>query len=169
MSWRQELSVIFLSWRDCPSGPRPPHYRGFIIILRHTTLRRTPLDEWSAQRTDLYLATHKTHRRQTYMPPAGLESTIPASERPQAHPLDRNLHFHSRFVICSAEGRLIIVVKQLIPGYPLRYITYITHAKNRIVNISYKTFYKFVLVLFSLSFCYIMNLKRRTFCNVCKL
>ena len=26
-------------------GSRPPHYRGFTIILRHTTLGRTPLDE----------------------------------------------------------------------------------------------------------------------------
>jgi hypothetical protein len=28
-----------------PSGPGPPHYRGFMITLRHTTLGRTPLDE----------------------------------------------------------------------------------------------------------------------------
>jgi len=28
-----------------PSGPMPPHYRGFMITLRHTTLGRTPLDE----------------------------------------------------------------------------------------------------------------------------
>jgi hypothetical protein len=27
------------------SGPQPPHYRGFTITLRHTTLGRTPLDE----------------------------------------------------------------------------------------------------------------------------
>jgi len=32
-------------WRNSPSGPRPPHYRGFMITLRHTTLGRTPLDE----------------------------------------------------------------------------------------------------------------------------
>jgi len=30
------------------SGPRPTHYRGFMIALRHTTLGRNPLDEWSA-------------------------------------------------------------------------------------------------------------------------
>jgi hypothetical protein len=30
-----------------PSGPGRPHYRGFTITLRHTTLGRTPLDEWS--------------------------------------------------------------------------------------------------------------------------
>jgi len=28
-----------------PSGPRPPHYRGFTITLRHTALGRTSLDE----------------------------------------------------------------------------------------------------------------------------
>jgi len=30
------------------------HYRGFTITLRHTTLGRTPLDEWSALRRDLH-------------------------------------------------------------------------------------------------------------------
>jgi hypothetical protein len=44
-----------------PSGPRPPHCRGFTITLRHTTLGRTPLDEWSARRRDLYLTTHNIH------------------------------------------------------------------------------------------------------------
>jgi hypothetical protein len=28
-----------------PWGPRPPHYLGFTITLRHTTVGRTPLDE----------------------------------------------------------------------------------------------------------------------------
>jgi hypothetical protein len=27
-----------------PSGPGPPHYRDFMITLRHTTVGRTPLD-----------------------------------------------------------------------------------------------------------------------------
>jgi hypothetical protein len=43
-----------------PSVPRPPPYRGFTITLRHTTLRRTPLDEWSTRRRDLYLTTNNT-------------------------------------------------------------------------------------------------------------
>jgi hypothetical protein len=51
-----------------PGGLGPPHYRGFTITLRHTTLGRTPLDEWSARRTDLYLTRHNTHKRQTSMP-----------------------------------------------------------------------------------------------------
>jgi hypothetical protein len=32
-------------WLDSPSGPRPPHYQGITITLRHTTVGRTPLDE----------------------------------------------------------------------------------------------------------------------------
>ena len=72
-----------------PIGPRPPHYREFMITLTYTTLGRTPLDEWSVRRRDLYLTTHNTHNRQTSMPPVGFEPTIPASERPQTHALDR--------------------------------------------------------------------------------
>jgi hypothetical protein len=64
-----------------PSGPGPSHYRGFTITLRHTTLRRTPLDQWSARRRDLYLTIHNTHKRQTSMPPARLEPTIAATVR----------------------------------------------------------------------------------------
>jgi hypothetical protein len=56
--------------------------------VRHTTVGRTPLDEGPARRRDLYL-THNTHKRQTSMPPVGFEPTIPASERPKTHALDR--------------------------------------------------------------------------------
>jgi hypothetical protein len=46
--------------------------RGFTITdLRHTKLGRTLLDEGPARRRDLYLTTHKTHNRQTSMPPVG--------------------------------------------------------------------------------------------------
>jgi hypothetical protein len=73
---------IFLSFfsngSTAPWGPRPPHYRGFTIThIRQTTLGRTPLDEGPARRRDLYLTTHNTHKRQTSMPLAGFEPTIP--------------------------------------------------------------------------------------------
>jgi hypothetical protein len=72
-----------------PSGSGP-HYQGFMITLRHTAVGRTPLDGWSARRRDLYLTTHNTHNRQTTdMLPVRFEPTIPASERPQTHALDR--------------------------------------------------------------------------------
>jgi len=51
-------------WYDSPSWLGSPHYRGFMIELRHTTFGRTPLDEWSARRRDLYL-TQNTHNRRT--------------------------------------------------------------------------------------------------------
>jgi hypothetical protein len=57
-------------------------FRGFTITLRHTTLGRTPLDEGPVRRRDLYLTKHNTHKRQTSMPEAGFEPTIPVSERP---------------------------------------------------------------------------------------
>jgi len=83
------LGCFFVPWRNSRSGQRPSHYRGFTTTLRHTALGRTPLDELSARRRDLYLTTHNTHNRQTSMPPAGFEPTIPASERPHIHALDR--------------------------------------------------------------------------------
>ena len=76
---------IYLS----PSMPEPPHHhRRFAITLRHNTLThntfsRTPLDEWSVRRRDLYVTTCNTHNRQIYMPPAGFEPTISVGERPQ--------------------------------------------------------------------------------------
>jgi hypothetical protein len=80
---------FFFQWLDIPSGPSPPHCRGFTITLRHTILGRTPLDEWSARRRNLYLTTHNTHKIQTSVPPVGFEPAILASGRPQTHVLDR--------------------------------------------------------------------------------
>ena len=60
----------------------------FFVFLDHTqrrsTVGKTPLDEWSAQRRDLYLTTNDTQNRQISMPPVGFEPTISAGERPAA-------------------------------------------------------------------------------------
>ena len=61
----------------------------FLHHTRHTTVGRTPLDEWLGRHRDLHLATHNTHNRQTSMPPVGFEPTISASERPKTYALDR--------------------------------------------------------------------------------
>jgi hypothetical protein len=67
----------------------------FAVVLRpnaghgNLILDRTPLDEWSAHRRDLYLTTHNTHNRQTSMHPVRFEPTISAGERPQTYALDR--------------------------------------------------------------------------------
>jgi len=65
--------------------------RGFTITLRHTAFGRTPPDERSARRRDLYLATHNNNTRQTSMPrwdsnpqsqPAGGRRPMPWTTRP---------------------------------------------------------------------------------------
>jgi len=73
-----------------------PHWAGassFTRFLDHIQRRnivsRTPLDEGSTSRRDLYLTTHNTHNRQTSMPPVGFELTVSAGERPQTYILDR--------------------------------------------------------------------------------
>ena len=68
-----------------PSMPGPSHYPGFPITFRHTTLSRTPPDEWTARPRDLYLTTQNTQNRQTSMPPDDFKSAIPASQLPQTH------------------------------------------------------------------------------------
>jgi len=47
------------------SAPGQPDYRCFSITLRHTTVSRTPLDEWSAWRRGLCLTTHNAYNWQT--------------------------------------------------------------------------------------------------------
>jgi hypothetical protein len=72
-----------------PRGPGSSHYQDLTITLRHPTVGTTPLNEWSARRRKSYLTTYNTHKRQTSMPPAGFETTILASERPDTQAWDR--------------------------------------------------------------------------------
>jgi hypothetical protein len=74
-------NILPLFFRGAKSlgGPEPPYYRVFTITLRHNTLGRTPLDEWSVRRRDLYLTKHNTHKMQTSIPPAWFEPTISAN------------------------------------------------------------------------------------------
>ena len=70
-----------------------------ITLFRKNTLGKTPLDEGSARRKDLYLTTHNTHNRQTFVPAAEFEPEIPASERPQTDVLDRASSAVFNFII----------------------------------------------------------------------
>jgi hypothetical protein len=79
----------FFHGATVPREPGPPVHRGFTITLRHTTVGRTPLDELSAHRRDVYLTTLNNHNRETSMPPVGFEPTISAGEQPQTYALDR--------------------------------------------------------------------------------
>jgi hypothetical protein len=65
----------------------------FLMFLdntrRRSTFGRTPLDECSARRRDLYLTTHDTHNRQISMPLVGFEPMLSAGELPAAASLHR--------------------------------------------------------------------------------
>ena len=81
----------FFLWRCDPTRVMASSFTKFLdITQRRTTDGRTPLDEWSTRRRDLYLTTHDTHNRQTSMPPVGFEPTISADERPHTYALDRS-------------------------------------------------------------------------------
>jgi len=49
-------------WRDSPQWARASSFTRFLDhTQRRTTVDRTPLDEWSDRRGDVYLTTHNTH------------------------------------------------------------------------------------------------------------
>ena len=101
-----------------PGKPGPPRFWGFTITIRHTTLGRTPLDEWSAQRQDLNLTIHNTHKTKTSTLPAGFEQAFPASERRTpwtARPLGSAVVYGRFFLLLST-------VLTQIGWYTLNYI-----------------------------------------------
>ena len=84
------FSIFFLFGATAPQWVRTSSFTRFINhTQRRTTVCRTPLDEWSARRRDLYLTTHNIHNREIFMPLLGFEPTIPAGERPQTYALYR--------------------------------------------------------------------------------
>ena len=83
------LFVIVL-WHCRPTQAMPFSFTRFLDhTQRRITFGRTPLDEWSARRGDLYLTTYNSYKRQLSMPPLGFELTIRARERSQTFALDR--------------------------------------------------------------------------------
>jgi len=95
----------FWGARQSLVGQGLPYCRGFTIILRHTTLGRTALGEWSARRTDL---STWQHSKQTSVLLVGFEPVIPATELPQTHALarvstgiGRSHHTHRNFFVLS--------------------------------------------------------------------
>jgi hypothetical protein len=92
--WLEEGRVrekfwIYVHGTNSHGWPRPPHYWDFMITVRHTAVGNTALDEWSAQRWDLHLIRHNMHLGQASMFLAGFEPTIPGSELPHIHALNR--------------------------------------------------------------------------------
>jgi hypothetical protein len=84
-----EIKFVCFS-RDSPQWARASSFTRFLDnTQRRNAVGRTPLDELSARRRDLYLTTHNSHNRQTSMPPVGFEATILADKRPKTYALDR--------------------------------------------------------------------------------
>ena len=63
---------LFFLWRCDPTRLMSSSFLMFLDhTQRHTTVGRTPLDEWAAPRTDLYVTKHSTHS----IPSVGFEPT----------------------------------------------------------------------------------------------
>jgi hypothetical protein len=96
---------------------------------RRTAVCKTPLNEWSARRRDLYPTKHNTHNRQTSMLPAGFEPIISAGERLQTDALGRTANGTGKWTMSQQKLRnfiqgdkkvsvhLMITVVRQIPGY----------------------------------------------------
>ena len=99
---------IFFLWHYSPTRAGAALFVTFLDHSQwHTAVGRTPLDEGSARRRDLYLITHNTHKRHTSMSPAGFEPAIPASDRPQTLALHHLATETSNFQImpCKSHTR----------------------------------------------------------------
>ena len=56
----KKLILFIFMWRWCPMRATTSFTKFLDHTQRHTTVCRTPPEEWSARHRDLYLTTHKT-------------------------------------------------------------------------------------------------------------
>ena len=104
---------IVCFWRNNPQWARASLFTRFLDhTQRRTTVGRTPLEEWSARRRDLYRTTHNTHNRQTSMPAGGIRthnlSRRAAADprlRPRGHWDRPRLWIRKYKIICCLNGR----------------------------------------------------------------
>ena len=111
--------IYFLA--SIPSGPRG---WGFEITLRHITLGRTSLDEWSARRRYFYLTTYETQKRNIYGP-GWIRTLNPrnraaadVSRRPLGHRDCTSLVCHPGVCLCGSIR--VNWLKQLYAGPSVR-------------------------------------------------
>jgi hypothetical protein len=115
--------------RQAPSGPGPPHYRGFTITLNdpHTHTHRflrTPLDEWSARRRD-YLTTHNTQQQRDIHGTGAIRIRNPSKRttadsrlRPPGNRYRQNdSAYKSNIISCHLNHLLYLVSFILYPRY----------------------------------------------------
>ena len=82
MTIYSDTILHFFFWRSKLMRVRAASFLTFLDYINwHTIIDRTPLDEGSARRRDLYLTIHRTHKRQPPMTSAWFETEIPARDR----------------------------------------------------------------------------------------
>ena len=83
------MCPLFLAQQ--PNAAQGPLILAFLDHTQwHITVGRTPLNEGSVRRRDLYLTTHNTHKRQISRSTAEFEPPIPTTARPQSFSLERS-------------------------------------------------------------------------------
>jgi hypothetical protein len=146
---------IFFCFVATQRGSWPSHSWGFLgNTRRHTTVGRTPLDEWSARRRNLYLTTHNTHNRQASISTVGFEPTISGRQaaadlrlRPGGH-RDR----HIRWIFNIREKQFLLRrPKQVIPKLWRTCVSPYSGSQN-LNFISLSTFLSPIPFLFSVFF-----------------
>jgi len=86
--------------QQSPSGPVPPHCRGFTIALTHTALGRTPLDKLTARHRDLYLTALITYKRHIHAP-SGIRTRNLSKRAATESRLRQHGHWDSRWLLAK--------------------------------------------------------------------
>ena len=86
-------NLFFFFWHESPPVGRTSSFTRFLDhTQRRTTEGRTPLDQWSARRRDLYVTTHNTHNRHPWLRwDSNPKSQQVSGRRPRALGLASNL------------------------------------------------------------------------------
>jgi hypothetical protein len=163
--------MIFPPWRNSPRWAKASSLSS-LQHHRYTTLRRLlwTSDEPNAETSTW--TTHTTHNRQSSMPPAEFEPTIPASGRAQIHALDRaatgigtwqyifSFHvltsFPFQFSFCCSCCILLLLTRSHIPQ--LFYMFFLT-----LVYLNTATFLQLLLYFCNLQPCNIFILHNTVF------
>jgi len=85
-----KLCIIFFSFgATAPQWARASSFTKCLYRTRgRTTIGKTPLDEWSARRRDLYLTTYNIQQKTNIHAPVEFEPAVSTGEHPQSHALD---------------------------------------------------------------------------------
>jgi hypothetical protein len=117
-------SFYFPLWRFDPTPGHGLPLRGFAITLTgHTTLGRTPLNERSARRRDLYLTTHTTLTTDIHAP-GGIQTHNPSKQAVSLSLLSKNTNTNTNIYTGWAKSRYTVTIYYILYTYfgPTLYI-----------------------------------------------